>query len=512
MPAALDSQKLGLVFQARPDIIEGIKAAADSPARVTLFNNIASFVYDQLQTNGEPSAKRRRVDEGASTGAATNGANGVDASKEPVLLEVKEISVSMPQRKKFDLCFTANHIYARAANAPGPVQGIVYRWQDIALAEYVFYLPVPEKAQVQHNYILFPKGTALASLKGGPPAIDPLVFTVPATAPKQGTIGGTDAPKASSFSDSYQTLFSWAFKNHLRKAGNAINIVAADPNKFHSEIPQPHRPKEKAVHVKGFRGSKDGYLFFLENGILWGYKKPLLFIPLDRISAVSYTSVLQRTFNMVIEVFASEGEGTEEVEFGMIDQADYGGIDESYIKKNRLQDRSMAEQRKAKLELAENIRAAKKAGGAEGDEVPTNGAEADVTGGMSELEKAQLEAEQALQDDEDEDEEDYDPGSDGESEGSGSNEEEEEDGEEEEEEVEEEDAEVKMEIVKEEKPVAKAPPAKAPPAKAPPAPKPKAKLPARNVTQVLMSGTDDFDHSRDNDDDLDMEERFDVVG
>lgn len=446
--------------------------------------------------------------------------------------------MSIPQRKKFDLCLTANHLYARAANAPGPVQGIVYHWQDIGkfcgnppfffypvcgksdafltislvfVAEYAFYLPVPEKAQVQHNYILFPKGTCLASLKGIASATDPLVFTVPATPPKQGTIGGSNAAKASPYADSYQTLFHWALKDHLRKAGNAVDIVSTDPNKFHSVIAQPHRPKEKAVHVKAFRGSKDGYLFFLENGVLWGYKKPLLFIPLDRISAVSYTSVLQRTFNIVVEVFMGEGESTE-VEFGMVDQADYAGIDETYVKKNRLQDRSMAEQRKAKLELAENIRAAKKAGGAgEDEEAQGDNAEAPEAGGMSELEKAQLEAEQKLQDEEDELEEDYDPGSDGDSDGSGSSSEEDddEDGEEEYdeeedgdgdgeeddgEEGEEEMADAEEEVVEE----------------APPAPKPKQK----GVTQVLHADVDDhFSHSPyGNDDEMDVEERFDVVG
>jgi len=164
------------------------------------------------------------------------------------------------------------------------------------------------------------------------------------------------------------------------------------------------------VHVKAFRGSKDGYLFFLENGILWGFKKPMMFIPLSRIAATSYTNILQRTFNIAIEVFAGEGDATEEAEFSMLDQEDYSGIDD-YIKTHRLQDRSMAEQRKAKLELAEN-RGPKKNGEEAGDDAP---AEA----GISELAKAQLDAEQALQDEEDEDEEDYDPGSDADSDGSG---------------------------------------------------------------------------------------------
>lgn len=283
---------------------------------------------------------------------------------------------------------------------------------------------MPEKAQVQHNYVLFPRNSFALS-KSGVPIEDPLVFTVSAGAPKPGSIGGPNAGAASAVSDSYSTLFHWALNKCLQAAGNNVQIVTADPAKFHSKVRQPHRPKEPAVHVKGFRGSKDGYLFFLENGILWGFKKPLLFIPLDKIAAISYTSILQRTFNMVVEVFTGENgddEATDEVEFAMLDQEDYGGINEDYVTRHRLQDRSMADQRKAKMELAENAKGKKKADG-EGGEANGHAGE----DGMTELEKAQMEAEQQLQDDEDEDEEDYDPGSEGESEGSGTSSEEDDD-------------------------------------------------------------------------------------
>ncbi|ROT38267.1 Rtt106-domain-containing protein [Sodiomyces alkalinus F11] len=420
MAAGLDSHRLGAVFHSRPDIIEGIKRAADSPGRVTLFNNIANFVYDQIN-GSEPAAKRRRVDNGVGNGFTASNTNGIksevvvkseggDAADEQVLLEIKELSVSVPQRKKFDLCFTENHFYARAPGTKAPVQGICHAWTDI---EYAFYLPVPEKAQVQHNYILFPRGSCLPS-KTETPTAEPLVFTIPATAPKQGTVLGPEAGDATAVSDSYRTLFDWALTKHLRSAGNPAEIVSANPARFHSMARQPHRPNEKAVHVKAFRGSKDGYLFFLPNGILWGFKKPLLFVPLTRIAAVSYTSVLQRTFNMVVEVFTGEGgDGTEELEFAMLDQEDYRGIDEAYVRRNGLQDRSMAEQRRAKMELAENMRNGKKGGGDEGDAAPNAG------DGLTELERAQAEEEQRLQDEEDEEEEDYDPGSEGDSEGEG---------------------------------------------------------------------------------------------
>ncbi|KFH40768.1 Histone chaperone-like protein [Hapsidospora chrysogenum ATCC 11550] len=418
MSVSLDAERLQLAFGSRPDILQGIDRAADSPGRVALFNEIASHVIDRLQESGGPAQKRRKVDNGSGANGVALASSERNAADEPVLLEIKEISVSVPQRKKFELCFTANHLYARVPGTTTPIPAITYPWKDI---EYAFYLPVPEKTQVQHNYVLFPRGANLPS-RGDTPSREPLVFTVPATAPKEGTISGREAGSAAAVSDTYRSLFHWAIHSRLDAVGNPVRILSADPNKFHSVIRQSHRPKEKAVHVGGYRGNKDGYLFFLETGILWGFKKPLIFIPLDRIFAISYTSILQVTFNIVVEVFTGEdGEATEEFEFGMLDQQDYGGID-GYIKDNRLQDRSMAEQRKAKLQLAEN-RGPKQ--GADGEEGGSGAAP--EAGGQTELERAQAEAEQQLQDDEDEDEEDYDPGSEGGSEGSGDSSEDEDD-------------------------------------------------------------------------------------
>jgi len=167
---------------------------------------------------------------------------------------------------------------------------------------------------VQHNYVLFPRGSYLPSPKASnasSPDLEPLVFTVSAAAPKPNTVSGTMAGVAASVSDSYTALFEWALTTFLRSGGNTTtSIITADARVFHS----------------------------------------------------------------------------------------------------------------AARQLAENAK--KKADGGEGGE----GAEGGADDGLTELERAHLEAEQQLQDDEDEEEEDYDPGSDGESEGSGSSSEEEEDG------------------------------------------------------------------------------------
>lgn len=158
-----------------------------------------------------------------------------------------------------------------------------------------------------------------------------------------------------------------------------------------------------------------GYLFFLENGVVFGFKKPLAFFPFSNIDSISYTSVLQRTFNLVIAAADSASAEVKEVEFSMLDQEDFAGID-AYVKRHGLNDASMAAQRRAK---AYNVNKEKRAE-ANGD-VENGAVEGDEVDVQTELQKA----EQQLQDEEDEEEEDYEV-SGGESEGEGGSSEEEE--------------------------------------------------------------------------------------
>lgn len=141
---------------------------------------------------------------------------------------------------------------------------------------------------------------------------------------------------------------------------------------------------------------------------MFGFKKPLAFFPFACIDAISYTSVLQRTFNLVISTTSSsDGADVKETEFSMLDQADFAGIDD-YVKRHGLNDASMAADRRAK---AYNVNKVKKELDENGDDA---GDREDAGEEQSELQKA----EQQLQDDEDEEEEDYEA-SGGESDGEG---------------------------------------------------------------------------------------------
>lgn len=140
-------------------------------------------------------------------------------------------------------------------------------------------------------------------------------------------------------------------------------------------------------------------MFFLENGIFFGFRKPLSFFPFSEIESISYTSVLQRTFNLNITIRPSPDADTQEIEYSMLDQQDFAGIDE-YVRKHQLQDASLADARRAR-KLGKG---------------KTTEANDDEEDGRTELEKAEAE----LEDEEDELEEDYDPDEEGSDSGSGS--------------------------------------------------------------------------------------------
>lgn len=87
-------------------------------------------MYDQLYANDGPAHKKRKVEVEGANGVGSGGASS-GAADEKVLLHVQEISVSVPQRKKFELCFTENHLYARAPGTTAPIPAITYAWEDI---------------------------------------------------------------------------------------------------------------------------------------------------------------------------------------------------------------------------------------------------------------------------------------------------------------------------------------------------------------------------------------------
>ncbi|KAF1960069.1 Rtt106-domain-containing protein [Byssothecium circinans] len=394
--AGAHPQEIDLAFAGHHELRKRVHAAIDqNPTQSTLFRDISTYILNQTsQTTTEPAPKKRKLED--SKGAQNLASTAIKAWR-----SYPGVSFSIPQRKKFtlELVDSKKDGGIRAIGADGSVEfGIP--WRDV---DQVFCLPVPEKAKRQHNFIVLPvHGDGVNPvpdhLKTSPP--EPIVWTFEEATGKNIVEGEDPGPGP----------MAEAIHHCLIQAGTGKAVIFPEPDEFQSAIPQSHRKGEKAFHVKAHRGSKEGYLFFTSVGILYGFKKPLAFFDFASVTAISYTNVLRNTFNMVITT------QTGDIEFSMLDQDDYAGINE-YVQKHGLQDASMAATRRAK-----KLNVNPPAEGANG----TNGTAAAEEGGLSELQKA----EQELQDLEDDEEEDYDPEAEGGSDGSGSDsEDEDEDGE-----------------------------------------------------------------------------------
>ncbi|KAK5171451.1 uncharacterized protein LTR77_004596 [Saxophila tyrrhenica] len=322
------------------------------------------------------------------------------------IFECRDVSVQIPARKKLKLSIQRTEVddrMAAIALVNQSTEAVEHRLQPHRL-EAVFVMPVPDKTVRQNYFVVMPKAGELSS--DGKPA-EPMVFTMAET-PVSASVTHCDRSLPTSEDDTHVSLTERALERIL--VPHHKRITRPDAAEFASSRPQPHRKGEKAYHVNAHSGSKEGYLYFLPNGILFGFKKPVRFFPFSAIESISYTSVLQRTFNLVIayseHTDGLEPQETKQAEFSMLDQEDFANIDD-YIKRHGLNDASMAADRRAK---AYNVNKVAKEDGVNGD-AAAGGVDED---GMTELQKA----EQQLQDEEDEEEEDYEA-SGGESDGEG---------------------------------------------------------------------------------------------
>ena len=412
-----------------------------------LFEDISRYVlsikqdqqnHPRLQDQELPTnPKKRKLEDGS---AQTNGVVTVDIASPVIAFECPDVSVQIPARKKLRIQIVgdAGDAQRNELRLLNPTTNEIEYAVAAQNIDQVFCLPVPDKQQRQSYIAIFAKPGAIG--------VEPeqILFTLTETSPPTLASSTLDTVTAD---DTYVTATQQAFTRLLQHYGKSVTVPSA--SEFASARPQSHRKGEKGYHVNAHRGSKEGirsphsfskpyttnirsgYLFFLPTGILFGFKKPLAFYPFHIIESISYTSVLQRTFNLVIasrdNSAASSGAGeageaeVKETEFSMLDQEDFQGIDE-YVKRHGLNDASLAAGRRAK---EYGVNKEKKGVNGAADEMPAgSGAALSLDAG----EVDGMRTEQELQDLEDEEEEEDYEASGGESDGEGEDSEEDEDG------------------------------------------------------------------------------------
>ena len=262
-------------------------------------------------SSSPPPAKRQRVDDAVDVFTSSS------SNSTSVPLTIRDLSFQTPLRKKLNVIFTQNELQA---HSPAKQELSI----PLSKVQHVICVAAPDKTAKTWNFVVIDNES-----------VDAWVFGVPDTPAKTAV---ADKSLGLDTSQSYKALLIEAFKRFCK-----VTVAEPSRSEFASPIPLPGRPKETAYHAIAHRGAKEGYLYFLSTGILYGFKKPIMFFPLSSIREVTFTNVLQRTFNLVV----STEENVEGEEFAMIDQVMFAGI-QAYTEKHRIQDASMSEQWKAK--------------------------------------------------------------------------------------------------------------------------------------------------------------------
>ena len=146
---------------------------------------------------------------------------------------IADVSFSIPQRKKLKLAL------GDAIKGINSASGETECSLSCENVDYCVVLPVPEKALPQHSFCVIPKEGE-----------DQMLFTVPDATVKPESI------KSETSYGSEETYREVAIKMLNRRLKR--KVIEPNEKDFTSQVAQAHRKGEKAVHVKAFRGSKDG--------------------------------------------------------------------------------------------------------------------------------------------------------------------------------------------------------------------------------------------------------------
>lgn len=235
------------------------------------------------------------------------------------ILELKDISMLSPMRKKLDMTF----FLSLSTNKPilsfnkNNIPELIIQNLDTNIL-FATFLPFPEKDSLIYLFITY------ASVSETSP--DPILITMN----KENILKQFRANRF--ISDDCNEFIQCV--EYIKKQAIITGFKISD---FFS-IVQESVPFYVGCH----RGTKEGTLYFLPGHILFGFKKPILCFESQDIESITYSSITRMTFNITLITNSNV-----KYEFSMIDQGEFYRIDE-YVKAKQMTDKSMTDEFKAK--------------------------------------------------------------------------------------------------------------------------------------------------------------------
>ncbi|GAN06793.1 negative regulator of DNA transposition [Mucor ambiguus] len=305
-----------------PNLVQSVQDLIKAyPASSRVIERLVQY-YD-TKAPSDRDAKRRKLDE-------------KNALSSDEILRIMDISFQLPARKKLDLIITRTRLIL--FNPKLNAIEVQYNLDDLSQLGGAC-VPSPDKAVKSYTYTLFLKTE------------DVIVFN---TQDKVNVTLKKPDTEDQILETNKHEVISQLITEHAR-----VPITQPSKEYFRSTgVSSTTGKLEDRSHVIGYLKAKDGFLFFLPTGILFGFKKPTLFFPISSLASTVITNITQRTFDLTLTLrpeskilgsagFRTTKEGDDDtVQFSMIEQSEYGGI-EAYTKKLNINDHSMAEERKA---------------------------------------------------------------------------------------------------------------------------------------------------------------------
>lgn len=324
---AIASKKIGDLPPSLKSQVE--KIIQQNPSSESVFTSLIDHFQQQItQSTSTNNVKRKKANSNQpilpDSNMAINEPSIVTLEGTNIMLQLPDLSIQSPFRKKLNLVFGAlkgeKKAYLALTKSLDSKPELLLKSLTPDNIKFAIILNVPEKKPLR--YFLIDYITNDGHVYDNNPLL--IQFNNDQLEEKFGSI-----------------LSGKSFVQYLTSQLNLIDFRVLDGTTDNNEI----------FYVQAYKSTKDGYLYFLPNHVIFGFKKPIHIFNSTDIESITYTSITRLTFNLLINVRIHGV--VEKFEFSMIDQKEFESIDK-YIKTKDVRDNSMADEYKAQKQLKNN--------------------------------------------------------------------------------------------------------------------------------------------------------------
>ncbi|ORZ39016.1 hypothetical protein BCR44DRAFT_46818 [Catenaria anguillulae PL171] len=267
--------------------------------------------------DASPAPKRPKL-------APTAGFNLAPPPSTDILVAIPDLSVSSPLRKKLTLLLTRDALYLAPSRTDPPVFHLAYA--QIAKAVLV---DAPEKTKRQPMLLVFGNpstttavaGSAYGELEPVTLAVaipEAIVSAVPESM-RRGHVGSNL---------SFAAIFAHLTSHALGIAPTASNSPAV----FASAKRSPMGKRTNHPYLTCYHKGKDGHLWLLTDGLVYGLKKPFLWIPLTNVAAIQLVANGRNKVDVHVHTTTGSDRVGMVVKFDMVEADEAAGV-KAYVDK-----------------------------------------------------------------------------------------------------------------------------------------------------------------------------------